>query len=117
MNTDQRPLYEIKANLFKALAHPVRIRILELLSSADERQVSELLEELDMEASHLSAHLAVLRTHGVVTSDRRANAVYYRLASPQIVDLLTSARIFLHERLMMSGSQSFEAQSLPRIGR
>ncbi|MGO1317122.1 MAG: ArsR/SmtB family transcription factor, partial [Cellulomonadaceae bacterium] len=61
-----QPLHEIKAELFKSLAHPARVRALELLSDG-ERPVSELLAETGMEASHLSQHLSVLRRAGVVT--------------------------------------------------
>lgn len=117
MDIPELPLYEIKANMFKALAHPVRIRVLELLTEADERQVSELLAELSIEPSHLSQHLSVLRHHGVVSSERRANAVFYRLTSPQIVVLLQSARSFLLERLAASGDRSSDSRRLPAIGR
>ena len=51
------PLYEVKANLFKGLAHPVRIRVLELLSAAPEVSVTEMLAATGLEASHLSQHL------------------------------------------------------------
>src|SRR6478735_1565335 len=77
----QRPLYEVKANLFKGLAHPLRIRILELLAAADEVSVADLQSETGLEASHLSQHLAVLRRHRLVESERRASHVYYRLAA------------------------------------
>ena len=77
-----KPLYEIKANLFKGLAHPLRIRILELLSKCPEASVADLLQEMDLEASHLSQHLSVLRRHQLVISERRGSHVYYRLASP-----------------------------------
>ena len=88
----QAPLYEIKANLFKALAHPARIRILELLAAAPENTaaVSYLLAETGLEASHLSQHLATLRKHKVVTSVRSANAVTYRLAHPGVAELSPS---------------------------
>ncbi|GAA2514970.1 ArsR/SmtB family transcription factor [Rarobacter incanus] len=93
----QRPLYEIKANLFKGLAHPYRIRILELLSvdPASEVAVGSLIEETGLEASHLSQHLSVLRKHRLVTSQRRASVVYYRLAFPEVADLLGVARTLL----------------------
>lgn len=93
-----RPLYEIKAELFKALGHPARIRILELLAN-DEVGVSTLLTETGMEASHLSQHLAVLRRAGVVSSRREGNAVYYRTAHRSVDDLLASAREFLVDAL------------------
>jgi len=89
-----RPLAEVKAELFKALSHPVRVRTLELLVVRD-RQVSELLTELGLEASHLSQHLAVLRRAGVVTALRTGNAVHYALAQPAVADMLAAARTVL----------------------
>ena len=60
----EQPLYEIKANLFKALAHPARIRILEILSTnAQPTPVSEILADTDIEPTLLSQHLAVLKRH------------------------------------------------------
>ncbi|WP_454699083.1 ArsR/SmtB family transcription factor [Arthrobacter humicola] len=111
----QAPLYEIKANLFKALAHPARIRILELLSAAPDSAapVSFLLAETGLEASHLSQHLATLRRHKVVTSVRSANAVTYRLAHPKIAELLAIARTFLLDTLADTSEQLRLAQELP----
>jgi len=114
MPAAQAPLYEIKANLFKALAHPARIRVLELLAAAPDSAapVSYLLAETGLEASHLSQHLATLRRHRVVTSVRTANAVTYRLAHPKIAELLAIARIFLLDSLAESGEQLRLAQEL-----
>lgn len=111
----QTPLYEIKANLFKALAHPARIRVLELLAAAPDgaAPVSYLLAATGLEASHLSQHLATLRRHGVVTSVRSANAVTYRLAHPKISELLAISRIFLLDSLADSNEQLRLAQELP----
>ncbi len=92
-----RPLYEVKAELFKGVAHPVRIRVLELLSECPERSVAELLERLDLEPSHLSQHLSVLRRYGLVRSQRRASSVYYSLAYPSVAGLLVAARALLHD--------------------
>ena len=81
----QRPLYEVKANLFKALAHPARIRILEILSASDRpTSVSEILAQADIEPTVLSQHLAVLKRHHVVSGRRVGNAVIYELAHPKI---------------------------------
>ncbi|MEA3550443.1 metalloregulator ArsR/SmtB family transcription factor [Pseudarthrobacter sp. C1] len=111
----QAPLYEIKANLFKGLAHPARIRILELLAAAPQETaaVSYLLAETGLEASHLSQHLATLRKHKVVTSVRTANAVTYRLAHPGISQLLAIARTFLLDNLADANEQLRLAQQLP----
>lgn len=89
-------LYEAKAELFKGLAHPVRVRVLELLAAAEGLvPVSGLLASTGMEASHLSQHLSVLRRHHLVRSTRRGSQVFYELASPQVRDLLTAARDLL----------------------
>ncbi len=61
------PLYRLKAEFFKTLGHPVRIRVLELLSER-EHAVSEMLAEVGVEAAHLSQQLAVLRRAGLVTA-------------------------------------------------
>ncbi|MEO5780853.1 helix-turn-helix transcriptional regulator [Arthrobacter sp. PAMC25284] len=115
ISSAQIPLYEIKANLFKALAHPARIRVLELLAASPDGQapVSYLLAETGLEASHLSQHLATLRRHGVVTSVRSANTVTYQLAHPKISELLAIARTFLLDSLAESGEQLQLAQELP----
>lgn len=111
----QRPLYEIKANLFKGLAHPYRIRILEILSGTTEASVAEMLLETELEASHLSQHLAVLRRYRLVHSERRASTVYYRLAFPEISDLLRVARSLLHGILGDDEARGAAAASLPSL--
>lgn len=113
----EQPLYEIKANLFKALAHPARIRVLEILSSNEEPTVvRDILNETGLEATLLSQHLAVLKRHQVVTAERVGNAVYYRLAHPQISELLRIARIFLSDTLAARRDQLEAVRALPTIG-
>lgn len=104
------PLYAIKADLFKALAHPVRVHILELIVAADGPcAVSDLLQTLGIEPSLLSQHLGVLRRHHVVTSTRAGNTVTYGLAYPQVADLLRVARSFLVDRLSTQRDQLEQA--------
>jgi len=113
----QRPLYEVKANLFKGLSHPVRVRVLEVLCSQPETSVSELLADTGLEASHLSQHLSVLRKHHLVAAERRGSLVFYRVAHPQVVDLLSAARALLTEVLHATQQQLVSAVSLPDISR
>lgn len=110
------PLYEVKANLFKGLAHPLRIRVLELLCSDQELSVAQLLKQMDLEASHLSQHLSVLRKHQLVVSQRRGTTVYYRIAHPQVRELLLAARGFLTSVLEQSSQQEEHSRLLPGIG-
>lgn len=91
-----RPLYEVKANLFKGVSHPVRVRVLEVLSAApDDVSVADLIADTGLEASHLSQHLSVLRRHNLVVAERRASQVFYRLAFPEVADLLSVSRALL----------------------
>ncbi|HJC68151.1 helix-turn-helix transcriptional regulator [Brachybacterium sp. EE-P12] len=115
LSQSQRPLYEVKANLFKGLAHPVRIRLLELLSDSPELPVSALQAETELEASHLSQHLSVLRRHHLVVSERRGSHVFYRLADPRIRELLAVARALLLTMLSEDTDRLSEARSLPEI--
>ena len=114
---DDRPLYEIKANLFKALAHPARIRVLEVLSANGEATpVSEILAETDLEPTLLSQHLAVLKRHNVVRAERVGNAVFYELAHPSISELLITARKFLADTLRTQQQQWAAFDTLPPVG-
>jgi ArsR family transcriptional regulator len=113
----ERPLYEIKANLFKALAHPARIRVLEILSAnARPTTVSEILAETDIEPTLLSQHLAVLKRHQVVRAERIGNAVFYELAHPSVSELLVIARTFLADTLKAQQQQLEAFDALPPIG-
>ena len=109
------PLYEVKANLFKGLAHPVRIRVLELLSAAPEVSVSEMLAATGLEASHLSQHLMVLRRYNLVSGERRALQMFYSLAYPQVADLLAVARLLLGDMLRTTHEHLEQSQTVPAI--
>jgi ArsR family transcriptional regulator len=115
LSQSQRPLYEVKANLFKGLSHPFRIRLLELLSDSPELSVSALQAETELEASHLSQHLSVLRRHHLVVSERRGSHVFYRLADPRIRELLAVARALLLTMLSEDTDRLSEARPLPEI--
>ena len=96
-----RPVSEVKAELFKALAHPARIRALEVLSGG-EMSVGDLVPLVDIEASHLSQQLAVLRRAGLVTSRREGTSVIYAIADDRLVDLLAVAKQLLIGSLTQS---------------
>jgi ArsR family transcriptional regulator len=88
------PIFELKAELFRAMAHPARIRALEVLVDG-EHSVGEIASEIGLEASHLSQQLGVLRRAGLVATRRQASTVYYSIRDPLIVELLSVARRFL----------------------
>jgi len=90
----RQPLYQMKADFFKTLGHPARIRILELLSDR-EYAVSEMLPEVGVEPANLSQQLSVLRRAGLVTARREGLSVSYTLTSPRVAELLAVARAIL----------------------
>jgi DNA-binding transcriptional ArsR family regulator len=93
-----RPITEAKADLFKALAHPARVRVLELLAEG-ERSMGELAEESGLELSHLSQHVTQLRRAGIVDSRRVKNTVQCSLRDPQTAELLAVARRLIGRNL------------------
>jgi DNA-binding transcriptional ArsR family regulator len=79
--TPDRPVAEAKADLFKSLAHPARVRVLELLAERD-HTIGELADETGLELSHLSQQVTVLRRAGVVDSRRVKSNVICSLPRP-----------------------------------
>ncbi len=104
------PLYQAKAELFRTLGHPARIRVLELLSERD-HAVHELLEKIMIEPSNLSQQLAVLRRAGLVEQRREAGSVVYSVSVPAVRDLLVAARGIL--LAILSGQDSLRAELVP----
>jgi DNA-binding transcriptional ArsR family regulator len=98
MPFERHPIYVLKADFFRALGHPARVRLLELVSTG-ERAVGELQEELGLDSSGTSQHLAALRRQGLVETRRQGTTVYYRLKDPRISQLLEVAREILSANL------------------
>ncbi|MGW1196208.1 ArsR/SmtB family transcription factor [Streptomyces sp. NPDC002536] len=96
----QVPLYQAKAEFFRMLGHPVRIRVLELLQDGP-MPVRDLLAAIEIEPSSLSQQLAVLRRSGIVTSTRTGSTVVYELAGGDVAELMRAARRILTQ--MLSG--------------
>ena len=108
------PIAALKADLFKALAHPVRVRALERLvdvapdsqrGAIRELSVGELAEQLGLEVTQVSQQLAVLRRANVVATRRDGNTIFYSVRDPRMSDLLAVAR-----RLLLASLQ--DSQSL-----
>ncbi|MGI5201374.1 ArsR/SmtB family transcription factor [Spirillospora sp. CA-108201] len=96
------PLHQAKAELFKTLGHPVRVRVLELLCEGP-RPVRDLLTATGVEASSLSQQLAVLRRAQIVTARREGSTVMYELAGADVSELMRAARRILTDLLTGQG--------------
>jgi ArsR family transcriptional regulator len=105
------PVYKLKAEFFKTLGHPARIRVLELLREG-ERSVAELIPEVGLEASHLSQQLGVLRRANVLTTRRVGSTVFYSVVDPRIFQLLEVAKAILSASLAQSSGLLAELEGL-----
>lgn len=84
-------MFELHAQLLKALAHPRRLEIIQLLRD-QELCVSDIYEMLDLPQANISQHLMVLRDAGVVTTTRKGKHIYYKLSHPKIIEANDSLR-------------------------
>lgn len=91
-------MQKFKADFFKALSHPLRIRILELLSEG-EKSVNELQSILNSEGSQVSQQLSVLRAKNIVVGTKEGKKVIYALRDPEIIQLLEVARKIFENQL------------------
>src|SRR4051794_29433284 len=104
------PLYVAKADFFRTLGHPARVRILELLRDG-ERSVGALQAELELDSGGTSQHLAALRRIGLVASRREGTSVYYRVEDEGVFDLLAAGRSIISRRLATEQSLLHELES------
>lgn len=97
----RRAVYQLKAEFFRVLGHPVRVRILELLKDG-ERTVGDLQRLLQLDSSGTSQHLGALRKQRVLDSRRVGTSVYYSVRDPRMFALLDLARAMLNTTLTES---------------
>jgi ArsR family transcriptional regulator len=109
-------LQSFKSELFKALAHPTRIRILELLRQG-ERSVTELQVALAAEGSTVSQQLAVLRTRDLVATRKDGNLIYYRIRHRHVWLLLDIARRMFDEQVTQLSSLAEQEKSAESVAR
>jgi DNA-binding transcriptional ArsR family regulator len=95
-----RQLQTLKAEFFRALAHPIRIRLLEVLVSKPECSVQDLQQTLGVDQPIVSQQLARLRASGIVAATKSGAATRYAVTDPLLKDLLQIAKQILNRRLV-----------------
>ena len=108
-----RPIYQVKAEFFKTLGHPARIRVLEVLRDG-ECSVGELIPAVGIEPSHLSQQLGILRRANILQVRKQGAAVRYSVTDPRIFDLLEVARAILTSSLAGSSQLLAELRAQER---
>ena len=100
MTAPSRQLQRLKAEFFRALAHPIRIRLLEVLVATPERSVHDLQRTLGIGQPIVSQQLARLRANGIVIAKKSGAATRYSVTDPLLKDLLQVAKRILNGRLV-----------------
>jgi ArsR family transcriptional regulator len=93
-------LRELKAELFKVLANPVRVSLLDELRSGP-LTVGDLQRRLGIDSSNTSQHLAILRGRLLVTTRRDGNNIWYSVEEPRVYEILDAARAILENQLAL----------------
>jgi DNA-binding transcriptional ArsR family regulator len=95
-------VYRAKAEFFKVLGHPVRVRVIEVLAGGP-RSVSAMQPDVGVESAHLSQQLAIMRRAGIVGAERQGSSMIYSVLDPQIFELLGVAKQIIMTRLANHG--------------
>ena len=96
-----KPVYQAKAEFFKVLGHPARIRVLEVLREG-ERSVGDLVPAVGIESSHLSQQLGILRRANIVQARKEGSTVIYSVSNDDLFELLDVARRIITSSLAES---------------
>ena len=98
MNNKEKRLYKIQAQVFKALAHPIRLAVVNFLKDG-EQCVCDIIDYVDSERSNVSRHLAVLKQAGVVSDRKEGLQVYYRLNMPCAISFFSCVKEIVQSRI------------------
>lgn len=109
-------VHRIKADFFRTLGHPARVRILELLRDG-ELTVGRLQAELEIDSSGTSQHLAAMRRQGLLDSRRAGTSIYYRVRDPRTFQLLETARQLISSHLEEAHALLGELDDAPSASR
>ncbi len=96
-------LTRLTAEFLKTLSHPVRIRILRMLTPG-ELCVCELITGIDIEQSNLSQHLSVLKKQGIIESRKEGTKVFYRILHPSVLEVIKATEKTIGDQLNESQS-------------
>ena len=97
-----KELYKLHAEICKVLSNPTRLEILNLLRDK-EMSVTELIQKTKLSQANISQHLSIMKSKGIVISNRRGKNIYYKLTNPKIVKAFDIIRNVLAEQLREHG--------------
>jgi len=95
-----KELYELHADMCKVFSNPTRLEILNLLRYK-EMSVTELIKKSKLSQANISQHLSIMKSKGIVSSERNGKNIYYKISNPKIIKAFEIIREVLSERLEM----------------
>ncbi len=98
-------IFDLRTRVIKALAHPMRLKIIDQLEIDQERCVCELVAALGCDQPLVSKHLAVLKNAGLVTSRQEGTSVYYKLRTPCVKKFFDCIDRVLKENLQATNEE------------
>ena len=99
-NIYMREIYKLHAEMCKVFSNPTRLEILNLLRDK-EMSVTELITKTKLTQANISQHLSIMKSKGIVASNRNGKNIYYKLSNPKIIKAFDIIREILSERLEM----------------
>ena len=93
-----KELYELHADMCKVFSNPTRLEILNLLRYK-EMSVTELIKKSKLSQANISQHLSIMKSKGIVSSERNGKNIYYKISNPKIIKAFEIIREVLSERL------------------
>ncbi len=97
-----KELYKTHAEMCKVFSNPTRLEILNLLRD-EEMSVTELIEKTKLSQANISQHLSIMKSKGIVTSNRKGKNIYYKLTTPKIIRAFDIIREILIKKLKKNG--------------
>jgi len=106
-----KELYEIHAEMCKVFSNSTRLEILNLLRNK-ELSVTELIKKTKLSQANISQHLSIMKSKGIVVSNRNGKNIYYKLTNPKIIKAFDIIRDILAEKLKKNGKmvKSYEVK-------
>ncbi len=95
----KKELFLLRAQVIKALSHPLRLEILEALQPGEEKCVCDLVAELGYAQPVISKHLAVLKSAGLISARREGTKTFYKLQTPCVKEFLACIDGILKQEL------------------
>ena len=116
MEHDETASLQARADIFKALGHPIRLQMVEFLMDSP-RCVAEIADEVGGSISIVSQHLAVLRQSGIIVDERKSRNIYYALATPQVAEFCAYLTHSLAPTLHQTSAERRKVKRVRRVSR